>query len=68
MEEKQMARIEIKEANIGTKGKRYWWAYVDGQMLRAKNGVGRNFKTPEAAFAAASKAAPVHANRSQLPA
>jgi hypothetical protein len=49
-------RLEVRRTNIGPAGSQYYWAYVDGKMLRAKNGVGRNFKTPEAAEAAAKKA------------
>jgi hypothetical protein len=38
----------VKPTQIGP-GNTWYWAYHNGDMLRAKNGVGRNFKTPEAA-------------------
>lgn len=51
-----MIKTHTKQATIGT-GSRVWFAYVNGQMLRGKNGIGRSFKTKEAAEKAANKAA-----------
>lgn len=39
----------VHEDIIGPQGNHAFHAYVDGKMLRGKNGVGRSFRTPEAA-------------------
>ncbi len=53
-------RIRIEHSPIPIERKdqssrREWFAFVDGKMLRRTNGVGRAFKTMEAAKKAALK-------------
>lgn len=61
-------RYSAKLSSVGT-GKQIWFAYVDGVMVRDKIGVGRRFKSAEAAISAAKSVAPaVVAKASSLPA
>lgn len=50
-------KIEAKQTQIGPSGRKVWFAYVDGGMLRGKNGVGRAFRSEAAAINAAKNAA-----------
>ena len=45
------------EKDYAESGKRPFSAYVNGKLLRKKDGTGRRFKTEEAARKAAEKAA-----------
>lgn len=45
------------EKDHAANGKRPFFAYVGGKLLRKKDGTGRRFKTEEAAKRAAEKAA-----------
>ena len=53
-----LAKVTARQTRVGA-GQVVWFAYVDGQMLRAKNGVGRRFKTEDAALKAASAPEPM---------
>ena len=47
--------LTAQQHTVGN-GQKIWFAYVDGKMLRDKRGVGRRFKTEQAALRAATLA------------
>ena len=49
-------RIRVDESNSSTGGDRRWSVYVNGELLRSKNGVGMRYKTRDAAERAGRKA------------
>lgn len=47
--------IRTEQHNVGPTSQPIWFAWVNDKMLRDKRGVGRRFKTKEAAERAARK-------------
>jgi len=49
-------KITHSDGNTPKTGKRLYWVYVNGVMLRRKDGVGRGFYSEEAARKAGERA------------